>query len=399
MTMDEKIRVLVVSAAPETIESIRSALDSESEYRIVGEARSREEAWRLAERFEPDLVLIDLDPWKMNWVDAIERIALSLPDTTVVAFSTHAEPEYLRDAMVAGAREYLVKPFGPGELLGAIRRAYEADRRRKARYAERGLLESQEGPGRQRGKIITFLSTKGGVGKTTIAANFAVDLVRETKSRVVMVDLDLEFGDVAILLDIIPTHTIIDVVQEENLTGALMERYLSTHRSGLRVLPAPTRPEQAELVEPEHIREILALLSGMFDYIVIDTAQSFTDTTLSALDISDMIFLVTTLEVPAIKNTKLCLGLMDSLHYPAQKIKILVNRSSRDIGVNLEETERTLGRAADFHIPSEGKIVVPSVNRGVPFIMANPSSRAARSLRDVVRTVLDEFKEPEAARR
>ncbi|HHY46269.1 MAG TPA: MinD/ParA family protein [Firmicutes bacterium] len=394
--MDDRIRVLLASTTPEILESIRASLAAEDGFRVVGEARSREEARRLAERFEPDVVLIDLDPWKMNWIDVVEHIVLSLPEVTVIVFSNHAEPEYLRDAMVAGAREYLVKPFGPGELLSAIRRAYEADKRRRSGYAERGLADSQDSPTKQRGKIITFLSTKGGVGKTTIATNFAVQLVRETKGRVVMVDLDLEFGDVAILLDILPTRTMVDLVQEESLTGALIERCLSTHRSGLKVLAAPTRPEQAELVEPEHVHEVLALLRGMFDYIVVDTAQSFTDTVLSALDISDMILLVTTLEVPAIKNTKLCLGLMDSLHYPAQKIKILVNRSSREIGVNLEETERTLGRPVDFHIPSEGRLIVPSVNRGVPFIMTNSSSRAARSLRDVVKSVLNEFNEHDA---
>ena len=378
---EDRIKILIVDDVAETRENLRKLLSFGQGFIVAGEAENGKEAIALAKRLRPDVVLMDINMPVMGGIEATEAISVEVPTTTVIIISVQGESEYLREAMAAGARDYLIKPFSSDDLINTIRRAYEMDSKRRARFAPVQIAQ------RKTGKIVAVFSTKGGVGKTTIATNLAVELASHSHKNVVLMDLDLQFGDVAIMLDTVPIRTIADIAKEDEIDSELVEACLVTHKSGVRVLSSPLRPEQAEIVNAKHVEAILTLLAEAYDFIVVDMPQGLNDITLAALDAADKILLVTTLELPAIKNARLCLEIMDALGYDEDKVKLVVNRSSRDIGLSIDETEKTLRRPVDVHIPSDGRVVVPSVNKGVPFVTSAPSARISQTIRDLAQAI------------
>lgn len=381
----EKIRVLVADDVAETRENIRRLLYFEKDIEVVGEAEDGEEAVRMAEKLSPDVVLMDINMPVLDGIAATEMISLRVPTAAIVIMSVQGEQEYLKKAMMAGAREYLVKPFSSDELADTIRKVYQLEQKRRA-----VLAPTQAGTNERRDpKIITVFSTKGGVGKTTIAVNLAVALYQQTRKKVVLVDLDLQFGDVAIMLNVVPKRTISELVQEiAQLDSELLEAYLVSHSSGIKVLTAPLRPEYAELVTASHVEKILNLLKENYDYIVVDTPSYFQETTLTALDLSNLILLLVSLELPTIKNVKLALEILDTLHHKG-KVKLVLNRSSSDIGVKCADMERSLNFQVAAHIPSDGRTVVAAVNKGIPFVISHPGSKIAEAIHELASLVIE----------
>ncbi|HHW13739.1 MAG TPA: response regulator [Firmicutes bacterium] len=386
--MAKRITVLVVDDSTEARENIRKLLRFDDELEVVGEAENGQQALERARELHPEVILMDINMPVMDGITATERLSLELPECGVVMISVQGEAEYLRKSMIAGAREYLVKPFSGDELANTIKRVAELEgRRQRVRQSE---------PAVQRGKIVAVFSAKGGVGKTTLAANLAVALVAEAKARVALVDLDLQFGNIGVLMDIAPARTIADLVREKSIDVELLDSYLVDHQSGVRILPAPLRPEQADTITGAHVQRIVEGLRQLADYVVVDTPQAFTETTLAVLDQADLILLVATLELPAVKNVKLSLDVMESLKYPAEKIRLVLNRYSEEIGLPREDLERSLHFPVAARIPSDGRVVVASVNRGIPFYVTDPRSRVAQAIRDLAAQVAGTA-EPEVA--
>lgn len=277
--------------------------------------------------------------------------------------------------MAVGARDYLVKPFTLDELLETIRRVVQRVRQEQSAHMNR----QAEVP-KKAAELITVFSAKGGVGKTTIATNLAVALA-EMKQKVALLDFDLQFGDVSIALDLAPRLTIVDMVRESGWTSGEALSYLTEHSSSLSVLAAPLQPEQADLIEGSHVKNILGALLPHFDYIVIDTAQNFTDVTLTALDESDLILLVSTQDLPTLKNVMLSSSVMQSLHYPPEKIRLVVNRENSKVGLSVSMLEDKLGMSVSYRIPFDGKLVVESMNQGIPVVCQAPKSAIAQGFR------------------
>lgn len=378
-TKAKKIRVLIVDDVPETCENIRCLLHFEPGVEVVGEARDGEEAVAKAEKLRPDVVLMDINMPVLDGIAATEAISCHVPGSSIVIMSVQGEQEYLRQAMVAGARDYIIKPFTSDELTSAIYRVYELDQKRQEKVQN---LNTGSG-GRPRGQVITVFSTKGGVGKTTLAANLGVCLSQEFGFSVALIDLDLQFGDVAVLLNITPRQTISDLAADFNqLDEELLEASLVRHSSGLRVLAAPLRPEYAEMVSPPLVEKVIKLLSNRYDYILVDTPGSFTDPGMVALDYAHQILLVLSLDLPTLKNIKLGLEVLDSLHHK-DKVRAILNRSNMELGIGPGDVEKSLGIPLAAQIPSDGRIVVGAVNMGRPFILSNPQSRVAESLRQL----------------
>jgi pilus assembly protein CpaE len=297
--------------------------------------------------------------------------------------SVQGEQEYLRKAMIAGAKDYLTKPFSGNELLQAIKQVYATEQNRRK-------VVAFEPKSAEPGKIITIFSTKGGVGKTTIASNLAVALNQTTGTRVGLVDADLQFGDIALFLNLLPRVTIAELVRDiDSLDDKLLDSYLTSYADGVRVLAAPLRPEQAEVVTGPHMTAILKAMRAAYKYVIVDTTPAFNEAMLAALDISDMVLVVAAMDLPTIKNVKLCLEIMDSLDYPQNKVHLVLNRAQSDGGMDISEAEDSLRRTFAATLPSDGKTVVSSVNRGIPFVTTNPNTPVSQSIFNLAAILTD----------
>lgn len=386
------IKILIVDDITETRENIKRLLYFEKDMMIVGEAADGQEAVTQTEKLNPDILLMDINMPVMDGITATEKISLQYPKTAIIIMSVQGEQEYLKKAMVAGAREYMVKPFSTDELVDTIRKVYDFEQKRRIHLTEPSIVKNmQRDP-----QLAAVFSTKGGVGKTTIATNLAVGLAQETRKRVCIVDLDLQFGDVAVMFNVIPKRTITELIQDINqMEPDLLESYLVTHPTGVKVLPCPTRPEYAELITGSHVEKILTILKQNYDYIVIDTPPFFHETTLTALDLCHQILLVVALDLPTIKNVKLGLEVLDSLHLKG-KVKLVLNRSSSDIGIKCEDMEESLGLKVAAHVPSDGRTVISSVNKGNPFVVASPNVKISESIRELAYMIMAGQSKPQA---
>lgn len=374
----ETIRVMIVDDIAETCENIKCLLHFEPRIEVIGVATDGEEAVKKAEKLQPHVILMDINMPIMDGITATEIISCRVPNATIVIMSVQGEQEYLRKAMASGAREYIIKPFTSDELIETIYRVYELEKKRRIQLKS---LPHQGEP--CEGKVVTVFSTKGGVGKTTLAVNLGVCLAQEYGFSVALLDLDLQFGDTAVMLNLTPRQTISDLASEFNqLDAQLLESCLIRHSSGLRLMAAPTRPEFAELVSAPLVEKVIRLLKERYDYIIIDTPCAFTDPGMVALDYAHKILLVVSTDLPTLKNLKLGLEVLESLHHK-DKVRAVLNRAAPDIGIGPKDVEKTLGLPITCQIPSDGRLVVGGINRGKPFIIDNPQSKVAESLRQL----------------
>ncbi len=254
------------------------------------------------------------------------------------------------------------------------------------------LLEETENKG-QPARVITFFNVKGGAGKSVISSNVACMLARFWKKRVVLIDLNLAFGDQAILLGLTCEKNIHKLVSKKSLKLSHIEEQLTLHQpSGLKVLLPPPAPEMAETIRPELVERIIELLKPHYDFIIIDTHNQLTDMELKILDLSNLIMLVMTMELTFIKNTKVLLDLFQRLKVPREKVKVILNRAFKSLGLEPAKVEKSLRYAISYFIPSEGDIVVPSVNKGMPFVLSKGSdgSGILASLRQLCSSIAGE---------
>lgn len=371
----EKIKLVIVDDSVETRNNVKMLLSFEKRIEIIGEAENGEEAVFIAKEAKPDIILMDINMPVKDGIKATEEISFSVPGSTVIIMSVQGEQEYIKKAMSAGARDFLNKPFTGDELCRTILKTYDIEsKRRELTAAPRSHEEIKS-------SVITVFSTKGGVGKTTIASNLAVGIARSSKKKVALIDLDLQFGDIAIMLNVSVKNTISDLIKEiGQLDADLMEEYLVTHFSGVKVLPAPIKPEYAEYITGTHLEKIVNVLKESYHYIIIDTSASFHETVLTALDMSDKILFVSTLDLPTIKNIKSGLDIMETLHYPKEKIKIILNKASEQFGIKYKDFENTLKHPIWSYIPEDSPTVITSANKGFPFVMTRMETKVAKAI-------------------
>lgn len=381
-----QIKVLIVDDIPETCDYLSKLLHFERDIVVVGTAGSGQQGIAKAKELQPDIALVDINMPDMDGITATEKILSQVPGTQVIIMSVQGEQDYLRRAMLAGASDFLVKPFSGDELVQSIRHVYQRRPRVVTAPVERPAEEKERAPGR----LISIFSPKGGVGRTTLAVNLAVALKLERPNlRVALMDGSLLFGDVGVMMDLRSEKTINDLVTRfDQLDADLLSDVMVTHSSGVRVLQAPQSPQQAELITPEHIKAILELLRKNFDYVFVDTWSSFQERILTMLDLSDRIILVTTLEMSAIKNIKLFLEVAELLQYPAGKIILVANRAEARSGIPVQEVARNLRFEVSAVIGNDGQAVTNSINRGVPLVLAEPGNPVSRDIRSFLKQLL-----------
>jgi pilus assembly protein CpaE len=362
-----KIRLLIVDDIMETRENVKKLLYFEDDIDIVGAATSGREGIEMATRLEPDIVLMDINMPEMDGIAASEAISSQLPNVQVVMMSVQGEADYLRRSMLAGAREFLIKPFSGEELANSIRRVHELAATRRVYIAPPSAVVAA--PPAKTAKIIGVLGTKGGVGSSTIAVNLAVALREESKERVALVDANFEFGDIGVLLNLPTNRTIADLGAENtDIDEELLEGIMASHASGVQVLLAPARPEMAELVTPDVLKRALDVMKQMYDYIVIDLWKSFQESIIFLLDTADRILLVSTSDIPAVKNAKLYFELSEALGYPQDKTIFILNKEDGRSGVNVKDIQASIKHPIRGVIGKDEKTTTFALNHGTPFV-------------------------------
>lgn len=380
--MEDKISVLIADDIQETRNNVRTLLQFNNRIEIVGEAENGEEVIFLANKLRPDVILMDINMPVKDGIKATEEITLSMPEISVIVVSVQGEQEYLRKAMAAGAREFITKPFSGDDLINTIIRIYELDKKRKEKISPQTHEEIKT-------KIITIFSTKGGVGKTTLATNIAVSLAKETKSKVALIDFDLQFGNVGVFLNMPVKSTIIDLVRDTSEYDCkLIEEYMVSHYSGVKVLLAPTKPEYAEFITAVHVEKIIKSLMENYNYVVIDTPSALNEVTLTTLDLSDKVLFVSALDLPTIKNTKDGLQILESLNYSKDKLNIIINKSNDQFGIKNKDFENVVNYPINVNVPLDEQTVIPSVNKGVPFVLARQEAKVAKSILEIVEKLI-----------
>lgn len=303
-----------------------------------------------------------------------ESIRLSRPALGVVLTHSAPDQQLLIDSLRSGIREVVRVDDAPA-LQDAVLRAGELARSIRE---QGGLSISEEA---SVGRVLTVFSAKGGAGKTTLSTNLGAALADGGRRSVCILDLDLQFGDVAIALQLFPAHTIADAVAlMDSLDEAAVAKLLTPHSPGLTALVAPVEPHLMEIVPGALVSKLLTILRRMFDVVIVDTPPAFTDHVLAAFDESDYVALLATLDIPSLKNLKLTLETLDQLNYPREKWLIVLNRADSKVGLALSEVEKTLRFPISAMIPSS-RDVPASINRGVPIVLDAPHHPVSVAIR------------------
>ena len=388
MADGEKIRILIVDDIADTRENLAKLIGFEPDMEVAGTAGGGQEAVNMAKQHRPHVILMDINMPDMDGITATEIISNTVPESPIIMMSVQGEQDYLRRSMLAGAREFLVKPFSADELINSIRHVHELEKVRRARYAPIAPVAAPGAPaaaavsGRETGKIITFFSPKGGVGRTTIATNLAVALHQITNKPVVLVDGSLPFGDIAVILNMSPkAKTIADLIGSfESADSDVVESILVQHSTGIKVMLAPPTPESTELITGAHMKHVLELLRERYAYIVVDTWPSFQEQVITMLDVADVILTLMTLEITSLKNVRVFMEVVEKLGYDQEKVQLVANRNDSSGGIKASDVEASLGRKIPHTIVSDGRTLVLAVNRGVPFVISHRDSQVAKDI-------------------
>ncbi|HEX9797714.1 MAG TPA: response regulator [Anaerolineales bacterium] len=388
-----QIRVLIVDDIAETRENIRRLLQFETDIDVVGAARSGEEALQIAADIEPDVVLMDINMPDMDGIAVTEALLRDVPYAQVVMLSVQSEADYMRRAMLAGARDFIAKPPSGDELIRTIRLVSERAKEQKAKLAAVPVMQLPgTGPirgvtGAIEGKLLAVYSAKGGVGCSMLATNIALGLHTD-ETPTVLVDAHLQFGDVSVSLNMQVKNSLVDLAaRADELDRDYVEDVLITHETGLKVLAAPPRPEMADEVQADQLRKVLSFLKRNFAYVVVDTSSTMDDITLAVLDACDVLMTVATPDIPSIKDTRLLFDLLSVLEFPRERIFFVLNKMERKTGITAEAIAENLKRPVEGQIPSDEKLVSASINKGIPLILGDKGKAPARNILELIGTL------------
>jgi len=395
------IKVLIVDDIPETRDHLSRLLSLEQEIDVTGTAGSGEEALKVAMEIRPDVIVMDINMPGMDGVAAAEIISQRLPACPIIMMSVHGEAEQLKRSISAGAREFLVKPFSGDEFATSIKRVHERELARQAQVA--ATMPVPAGPAYSASdvedhQVIAVFSPKGGSGRTTIATNLALALHAETGGRVCLVDANLQFGDVGVLLNLNPKNrSMLDAVEGGEPDPDIIDSVVIDHSTGIRVLLAPPTPEGADLVTTAYLRKMVDHLKATHDWVVVDLPSALADHGLAVMDAADQIVVLSALEITTIKNVRLFLEVADQLEYDRGKIRLVINRADTAQGIRISDVEASIRRPIDGQIVSDGRLAVLAVNRGVPFVVSHPDGALSRDIFKLARTLAGDAVATEAS--
>ncbi len=393
----QAVRILIVDDNPVTIENVARLLDFEPGLEVVGTAKNGREGVQRARELRPNVVLMDINMPDMDGIEACRQIGQSSPASRVMMMSVQSDLAYFKQAMNAGAREFLIKPFDYDELVNAIRRVNAADPTPIELAALAAPAPAVGADGQAvgavkltRGVLLAVFGAKGGVGCSTIASNLAIVIHKSREADVLLIDGDVYFGVLDALLDLQPSHRLLgllDVFDPED--QVMMLRMMTAHSSGISVLAGPERPELGELVQPEDFLAMLETLCQWHDYVVVDLGSSYNSITQPVLDLADRVILTLTPAITAVKNTHLLLNTASMKTYSLEKVIPLLNKFNSNWGITAEAVGNAIGRPVDLVIKADRASAVAAANRGTPLIFHAPRSPVTKSLIDLEKLVPD----------
>jgi pilus assembly protein CpaE len=371
-----------ITGACAGLAEVRQALQAHPEIEIVGTAVEPGKADQKLASSGAQVILHGTargDRLPSAEIDAI-RHATAAP---IILVTSGGAGALLHEALSSGISDVVMLPQLTDALVFTIKKTCQLAATRG------GMAPSSLRTSTAEGRVLTVFSPKGGVGKTVLATSLATQIARKAGRRVLLVDLDLQFGDAAIMMGVEPEKTIYDLVMT---TGELdpekLAGYVISHPSGVDVVPAPVRPEDAELVAEDRVGRLLDVAKETYDAIVVDTPAFFQATTLATLDRTDRLLLVTTLDIPAVKNVKLTLQTLNLLHYPKDRIHLVINHGMSKAELDRKEVEKALDLKAAFEVPGDREVGI-AVNRGVPVPMSAPRSGVSKVMSEMAETFFE----------
>ena len=364
--MADTIRVLVTLAEQADQRLIQQALEGDASLEVAGYAEHLDD-WRQFLEQPGDVVIVGCYGHDDGVAAMVDHAVKHRPDRPVVVMSEASPNGFLRQAFEAGADDVITLPQSPEQVAFTLQKVIA---RRK------GLAM----PGKAAAPIIAVLGPKGGTGKTLIATNLAVALAQRD-ANVVLVDLDLQFGDIGLALGLSPERTMYDLMKAgPPFDHEKLDRHLIRHSSGVKVLIAPTRPDQASAVSIDFLRDVYASLRTMCDAVIVDTPPGFTPEVIATIDVSGEVCMVGMLDSLSLKNTKLGLETLDLMGYDTDRVSLVLNRADSRVGITPDDVSTIVGRKPDVFIPSDREIP-RSINEGTPIVAAKQQSGAAKAFR------------------
>ena len=380
--MKRNLTFIVLCKHAGDLKEMGRALNNHAGTSVLVASEDPEQVYTETARLRPSAVIVNLDHLGEPGVKLVQRLVNDFNNTAVICSSRESSPDLILRSMRAGARDFIRLPINDEELSTVIERTNEF------------AVEHASAQPAKRGRAIAVFSSKGGCGVSLLATNLAMLQTTPT----VLLDLNLQSGDLELMLGVRPKFSLADIVDNrDRLDDALLASYLTPRSKNVSLLAAPLKAENAEDIEPRHIYEVMELLRQRFDTLIIDTPHSFDAVTISALDHADQILLVLTLEIHAIRSTRRALELFDRLGYPRKKIRVVVNRWSKNIELDQKQIEDFLGERVVGFVQSDYRAAVNSINLGQPLIESAPTSKVTTDLRTLSAKLFDGKVEPVTA--
>ena len=371
--MTQPITLVVLSTALDNFKEMRTALTSDSRLQLLAGGNDAEQLHGEIVRLKPAAAIIALGESPDQAIKLIQKLHQECPGTALISAAHSASGELILQSLRAGAREFLHLPINPEELKTVFDRITDIS------------TPKDEAP-KKRGRMIAVFSSKGGCGTSFIATNLAAANSEST----VLVDLNLQAGDLPLYLGVDPKYSMAEIVENRSrLDEALIMSFVTPCTSKLSLLAAPKQADSADEIEPEHVFEILQRLRQSFDYVILDPQHTFDSITLAALDQADEIVMVLSLDIPAIRSTQRALEIFDRLGYSRKKVRVVVNRWSKQIDLDLRQVEKFLGEPVIGFVPSDYQTTVNSINLGTPLVKSDPGSKIAQEIRRIAQKLND----------
>lgn len=375
--MTEEISAVIYSEAKQTENILKLYTEEFGKFSFYDAGADMSEIFNTLSGMSKSVFIIDVSVNTKKYLDFISDISAACPECKIIAVSDSPSVDLIVKVMRSGAKDFISAPVIKSELFDILDKIYN---------------QFKTGSGFEtKSRVITVFSNKGGIGKTSIASNLALELAKITKENVALVDLNFQFGDITTFLDLKPSFNISYVL--ENLTRINSEFLLNTlekyKNTSLYILADPPCFKQAENVTKAQIAKLVELLKNTFSYIVIDAESGFEGKTITALDNSDLIFLVTVASLPALRNCQRILDLFQKLGYDNDKTQIVINRYMENDEITVEDVEKVLDKEVYWKIPNNYFTLMAAINKGISVSEANPDSNVAKSYKELAMSVSD----------